>query len=218
MVRRPVFGRQNSEARREVKPAAGERSSAVRRQSRSWCRFQFPRRRRPLSSDRRRPRAGGRTDVNSSLFTGPVFEMARDQLTVIADHLSIPEDERDWLLYPEARHRRHLSGPDGGQSDRGLHRISGPASSGARSRQGRHALRSQCRHQRNRRARHLDELEMRARRSSLRRRQGRRRGRPARAQAQGAREPQPPLHAGDDPLRRPAGRTSWRRTWAPTSR
>jgi glutamate dehydrogenase (NAD(P)+) len=39
--------------------------------------------------------------VNSSLFTGPVFEMARDQLTVIADHLSIPEDERDWLLYPK---------------------------------------------------------------------------------------------------------------------
>ena len=39
--------------------------------------------------------------MNSSLFTGPVFEMARDQLTVICDHLSIPEDERDWLLYPK---------------------------------------------------------------------------------------------------------------------
>ena len=36
-----------------------------------------------------------------SLFTGPVFEMARDQFHVIADHLSIPEDERDWLLYPK---------------------------------------------------------------------------------------------------------------------
>ncbi len=48
---------------------------------------------------------------------------------------------------------------------------------------------------------------MRARRSSLRRRQGRRRGRPARAQAQRAREPQPPLHAGDDSVRRaPHGR------------
>jgi glutamate dehydrogenase (NAD(P)+) len=35
------------------------------------------------------------------LFSGPVFEMARDQLLVIADHLSIPEDERDWLLYPK---------------------------------------------------------------------------------------------------------------------
>ena len=38
--------------------------------------------------------AGGRMDVDSSLFAGPVFEMARDQLKVIADHLSIPEDER----------------------------------------------------------------------------------------------------------------------------
>ena len=37
----------------------------------------------------------------SSLFTGPVFEMARDQLTTIADHLGIAEDERDWLLYPK---------------------------------------------------------------------------------------------------------------------
>ena len=37
----------------------------------------------------------------NSLFTGPVFEMARDQLLVIANHLSIPEDERDWLLYPK---------------------------------------------------------------------------------------------------------------------
>jgi glutamate dehydrogenase (NAD(P)+) len=39
--------------------------------------------------------------VSSSLFTGPVFEMARNQLTVIADHLGIAEDERDWLLYPK---------------------------------------------------------------------------------------------------------------------
>jgi len=39
--------------------------------------------------------------VNSTLFTGPVFQMARDQLTVIADHLGIAEDQRDWLLYPK---------------------------------------------------------------------------------------------------------------------
>jgi glutamate dehydrogenase (NAD(P)+) len=36
-----------------------------------------------------------------SLYSGPVFEMARQQLEVIANHLSIPEDERDWLLYPK---------------------------------------------------------------------------------------------------------------------
>ena len=39
--------------------------------------------------------------MSSSLFTGPVFEMARDQLTIIADHLGIADDERDWLLYPK---------------------------------------------------------------------------------------------------------------------
>ena len=36
-----------------------------------------------------------------SLFTGPVFEMAREQFHVIADHLNIPMDERDRLLMPK---------------------------------------------------------------------------------------------------------------------
>jgi glutamate dehydrogenase (NAD(P)+) len=36
-----------------------------------------------------------------SIYTGPVFEMARKQFVVIADHLEIPEDERDRLLYPK---------------------------------------------------------------------------------------------------------------------
>ena len=36
-----------------------------------------------------------------SLFTGPVFEMAREQFHVIADHLNIPIDERDRLLMPK---------------------------------------------------------------------------------------------------------------------
>jgi glutamate dehydrogenase (NAD(P)+) len=35
------------------------------------------------------------------LYTGPVFDMAREQFHVIADHLGIPEDERDRLLYPK---------------------------------------------------------------------------------------------------------------------
>ena len=35
------------------------------------------------------------------LYSGPVFEMAREQFHVIADHLDIPEDERDRLLYPK---------------------------------------------------------------------------------------------------------------------
>src|ERR1700759_3206480 len=35
------------------------------------------------------------------IYTGPVFEMARQQFQVIADHLEIPRDERDRLLYPK---------------------------------------------------------------------------------------------------------------------
>ena len=35
------------------------------------------------------------------LFEGPVFDMARSQFHVIADHLQIPEDERDRLLLPK---------------------------------------------------------------------------------------------------------------------
>ncbi len=36
-----------------------------------------------------------------SIYTGPVFEMARTQFHRIADHLAIPADERDRLLYPK---------------------------------------------------------------------------------------------------------------------
>ncbi len=51
------------------------------------------------------------------LYSGPVFEMAREQFHVIADHLAIREDERDRLLYPEARHRRLLPDPHGRRTD-----------------------------------------------------------------------------------------------------
>ncbi|HXR25260.1 MAG TPA: Glu/Leu/Phe/Val dehydrogenase [Candidatus Binataceae bacterium] len=36
-----------------------------------------------------------------TLYTGPVFEMAKKQFSIVADHLEIPEDERDRLLYPK---------------------------------------------------------------------------------------------------------------------
>ena len=36
-----------------------------------------------------------------TIYTGPVFEMARQQFQVIADHLEIPNDERARLLYPK---------------------------------------------------------------------------------------------------------------------
>ena len=36
-----------------------------------------------------------------TVYTGPVFDMAVNQFGVIADHLSIPTDERDRLLLPK---------------------------------------------------------------------------------------------------------------------
>ena len=36
-----------------------------------------------------------------TIYSGPVFDMARKQFHVIADHLEIPPDERERLLYPK---------------------------------------------------------------------------------------------------------------------
>ena len=36
-----------------------------------------------------------------TIYTGPVFEMAQTQFGLIAEHLGIPHDERDRLLYPK---------------------------------------------------------------------------------------------------------------------
>ncbi|MGH7008597.1 MAG: Glu/Leu/Phe/Val dehydrogenase dimerization domain-containing protein, partial [Stellaceae bacterium] len=35
------------------------------------------------------------------IYSGPVFDMARQQFGIVADHLGIPENERDRLLYPK---------------------------------------------------------------------------------------------------------------------
>lgn len=35
------------------------------------------------------------------IYSGPVFDMAREQFHVIADHLGVPEDQRARLLYPK---------------------------------------------------------------------------------------------------------------------
>lgn len=37
----------------------------------------------------------------AGIYTGPVFEMARTQFSVVADYLAIPEDERARILYPK---------------------------------------------------------------------------------------------------------------------
>ena len=36
-----------------------------------------------------------------SIYTGPVFEMAREQFNTVSDYVGIPVDERDRLLYPK---------------------------------------------------------------------------------------------------------------------
>jgi len=37
----------------------------------------------------------------STIYTGPVFEMAKNQFTSVADYLEIPHNQRDRLLYPK---------------------------------------------------------------------------------------------------------------------
>src|ERR1700692_1483708 len=40
-------------------------------------------------------------EATMTVYSGPVFDMAVNQFAVIADHLSIPIDERDRLLLPK---------------------------------------------------------------------------------------------------------------------
>ncbi len=44
---------------------------------------------------------GGGGGTRMSIYIGPVFDMARQQFELIADHLAIPADERPRLLYPK---------------------------------------------------------------------------------------------------------------------
>ena len=111
-----------------------------------------------------------------TIYSGPVFEMARQQFQVIADHLEIPADERDRLLYPKRAvvvscpiHR------DNGNTC-GVPGLPGPAPSDAWPDKRRHPLLTQRRYWRGGGAGDLDELEMRIGRSSLWRCEGRRHG------------------------------------------
>ena len=46
-------------------------------------------------------RIGGNMTNGSTIYTGPVFEMAATQFAAIADHIGIEQDERARLLYPK---------------------------------------------------------------------------------------------------------------------
>jgi hypothetical protein len=150
------------------------------------------------------------------IYKDPAFDMATEQFRIVADHLNISDNLRQRLLMPKRAvmvtlpvHR-----DDGStfifEGHRVQHHLTlGPTKGGTRyhpSVPGR-----------SRRARHVDELEMRPRRPPLRRRQGRRHHRSRRALHRANSNRLPPLHAGDDPLHRL--RTDiMGPTWAPTSR
>ncbi len=141
-----------------------------------------------------------------TVYTGPVFEMAARQFETIADYIEIPHDERSRLLYPKRavtvacpihrddgsvavfhgyRVQHHLTlGPTKGGT-----RFSANLDLGEVGALG-----------------DLDELEMRAGRVAVWRGEGRHHGRSGRAQHSRVGGTLPPLHAGDDPLRRPAYR------------
>ena len=142
-----------------------------------------------------------------TVYSGPVFDMAVNQFGVIANHLEIPMDERDRILMPKRVGHRLLPDPPRRRHGRRVRGLSRAASSHPRPDQGRHAVRALRRHRRGRGAGDLDELEMRARRAALWRRQGRHHlsisARISKRELEGV---VAPLHAGDDPVRRPAYR------------
>ena len=121
--------------------------------------------------------------MSNTIYSGPVFEMARKQFQDVADYLQIPLDERDRLLYP--KRAIAVSCPihrDDGRTEvfqgyRVQHHLTlGPTKGGTR-------FSAVGRYRRGRRARGVDELEMRAGRPALWRRQGRHHGRPLQAVA-----------------------------------
>ena len=140
------------------------------------------------------------------IYDDEVFKMACDQFQVIADYLNIDQERSRPAHVSEARDGRHAAGAHGRRQHADFPGLSRAASPHARPDQRRHAFRAESFHGRNRRARHVDELEMRAGQFALRRRERRHRLRSDQAFAQRTRSGLAPLHAGDDPVRRPADR------------
>ena len=148
----------------------------------------------------------GKGEGTMTVYSGPVFDMAVNQFGVIANHLEIPMDERDRLLLP--KRAVTVSCPihrdDGSvavfEGYRVQHHLTlGPTKGGTR-------FAPIGRYRRGRGAGDLDELEMRAGRPALWRRQGRRHRRSHDDFQARTRSAVAPLHAGDDPVRRPAYR------------
>ncbi len=137
-----------------------------------------------------------------TVYSGPVFDMAVNQFGVIANHPRNPHGRARPHPDAEARRHRFLPDPPRRRHGRGVRGLSGPAPSHARAHQGRYAFRAVGRYRRGRGARDLDELEMRAGRSALWRRQGRDQCRSLHDLQARAGSAVATLHAGDDPVRR----------------
>ena len=139
------------------------------------------------------------------IYDHPTFRMACQQFDLVADHLQMPAAERDRVKYPKRSMTVALPiHRDDGSTQvftgyRVQHHLTlGPTKGGLRFHPGRDAGRSGG-------AGDVDELEMRADRPALRRRQGRRRLRPRQTVQDRTGAPHAPLHAGNDSVHRPAG-------------
>ena len=131
--------------------------------------------------------------------------MACQQFDLVADHLEIPEAERDRLKYPKRSMTVALPiHRDDGSTEvftgyRVQHHLTlGPTKGGLALSSGRDAGRGGG-------AGDVDELEMRADGSALRRRQGRHRLRSGQAVRRRTGAADAALHAGNDSVHRPAG-------------
>ena len=140
-----------------------------------------------------------------NIYDDDVFQMACDQFQVIADYLNIDKNDRERLMFPKRAVAVTLPVhmDDGStqtfQGYRVQHHLTlGPTKGGTRF--------APSFHGRNRRARDVDELEMRAGQFALWRRERRNRLRSDQTFAQGTGSSLAPLHAGDDSVRRTAHR------------
>src|SRR5437762_10512000 len=132
-----------------------------------------------------------------TIYDDEVFKMACDQFQVIADYLSIDKNDRERLMYPK-RALAVTARAHGRWQHEDVSGLSRPASSHARTDQGRNAIRAVTIDGRDGRARDVDELEMRAGKFALWRSKRRRGLRSVQVVAHRARSGFAPLHAGDD--------------------
>ena len=136
------------------------------------------------------------------------FEFAQRQFERAADHLGLDPGMREILRSPKRQLIVSIPVRMDNKTDQGLHGIPRAALDRARAVQGRHPLPSGRDARRGQGAGDVDDLEVRGRQHSLRRRQGRDHGRPQEALARRERAAHAPLHVRDRHRPRPRPRHS----------